>query len=87
MKESKTTITDWLQKYGDPEVEKYVERQILQITKCNIKITWLNEVTLPKFKEQYHESLLLVNALTVDDFVDNKIVINNDFFKIEITIP
>ena len=30
MKKSKTQITDWLEKYGDPKVEKYVERQLYE---------------------------------------------------------
>jgi hypothetical protein len=32
-KESNTMITDWLEKYGDSEIEKKVEERLEQITK------------------------------------------------------
>lgn len=38
MKKSKNTISDWLEKYGDPEIERQVEREIEHIIKIeNLK--------------------------------------------------
>ena len=41
MKKSKHTISDWLDKYGDPKIDKQVEKELEEITAKHQR-QWVN---------------------------------------------
>ena len=68
-KESNTMITDWLEKYGDSEIEKKVEDRLEQITKEIMRSAMENDfiskmdLLSTKFYSMSNEEVATLEAL------------------------
>lgn len=58
MKKSKNTISDWLDKYGDPEIDKKVEEELEHMKKYKVKLVILNENDEPQISSVFTSDLI-----------------------------
>ena len=58
MKKSKNTISDWLDKYGDPEIDKKVEEELEHMKKYKVKLVILNENDEPQISSVFTSDVI-----------------------------